>query len=319
MNKFKYYFILIIASVFLFSCSKDDNSIEQVPLRDYGEQFKADNDSIEKYLNTHYIEEIVNAPGEIRDQDVKLTKIPEGGTQVSIMSLLNRPIFPKLLKKTVSLHDITYEVYYLVLREGIGQRPTNTDGVFAAYKGMLFDGTVFDQSTNPQGLYNLDGITQSPGIPVIRGWAEVFPEFRTGKYDESGLGDGTLVYTDFGAGVMFLPSGLAYYSGSGAIPAYTPILFNIKLYELKRFDHDNDGIPDYLEDIDGDNYLRVTDDTDGDGIPDYLDIDDDGDGFTTRSEITINGVLTPFESIPDCSGNTTDTNRKRKHLDKNCH
>jgi len=318
MNKFKYYFILIITCLSLFSCSKDDNSIEEVPLRDFGEQFAKDNDSIEKYLKTHYIEEIVNAPGEIRDQDVKLTKIPEGGTQVSILSLLNSSTFPKLLMKNVELHDITYKLYYLVLREGTGVKPTNVDGVYAAYKGALLDQTVFDQSTNPQGLYNLDGQTQSPGIPVIRGWAEVFPELRTGKYVESDKNDGTLVYTDFGAGVMFLPSGLGYYVGSGAIPAYTPILFNIKLYEVRRYDHDGDGIPSYLEDINGDGDV-YNDDTDGDGIPDFRDIDDDGDGFTTRSEITINGVLTPFESIPDCSGNIPTDLKKKKHLDKNCH
>lgn len=320
MNKFKYYFILIITCLSLFSCSKDDNSIEEVPLRDFGEQFAKDNDSIQKFLNTYYIEKITDAPGKLEDQDVKFTKIPTGGNQASIMSLLNSANFPKLLKKTVNLHEIKYEIYYLVLREGVGQKPTNVDGVYAAYKGMLLNETVFDQSINPQGLYNLDGVTQSPGIPVIRGWSEVFPEFRTGTYDESGNNDGTLVYNDFGAGVMFLPSGLGYYSsGGGAIPSYTPILFSFKLYEVRRYDHDNDGIPSYLEDIDGDNYLRVTDDTDKDGVPDYLDIDDDGDGFTTRSEITINGVLTPFESIPDCSGNIPTDPKKKKHLDKNCH
>ncbi|MFL9831589.1 FKBP-type peptidyl-prolyl cis-trans isomerase [Flavobacterium sp. ST-87] len=326
MNKFRYYFILIITTLSLFSCSKDDNTIEEVPLRDYGEQHAKDNDSIEKYLNNYYIEEITDAPGEPQDQDIKMTKIPEGGTQESIMSLLNSPTFPKLLEKEIKLHDITYKLYYLVLREGVGEKPTNVDGVFADYKGTLLDGTVFDQSMNPQGLYNLDGYTQTAGVPVIRGWSEVFPEFKTGNYEESGLGDGTLVYKDFGAGVMFLPSGLAYYgSGSGSIPSYTPILFSFKLYELRRYDHDNDGIPSYLEDIDGDGYLPLSssadmkDDSDGDGIPDYLDADDDGDGFLTRREITVNGKLIPFESIPDCSGNTTNPDRKKKYLDKNCY
>lgn len=324
MNKFKYYFILIITCLSLFSCSKDDNSVETVPLRDYGEQYKADNDSIEKYLKNYYIEKITEAPGDITDQDIKMTKIPVGGTQVSIMSLLNSATFPKLLLRNVELNDVSYKIYYLVLREGVGEKPTNVDGIFATYKGTLLNETIFDQTYDSQGLWNLDG-TGTRGV-FVEGWRQIFPQFRTGNYKESDKGDGSLVYNDFGAGVMFLPSGLGYYaSGSSSIPAYTPIVFSFKLYELKRYDHDNDGISSYLEDIDGDGYLPFTpgvgvkDDTDGDGIPDYLDIDDDGDGYTTRSEITINKVLTPFASIPDCSGDTTTSTRKKKHLDKNCH
>lgn len=317
MNKFKYYFILIITCLSLFSCSKDDNSIEEVPLRDFGEQFAKDNDSIEKFLNTYYIEKITNAPGKLEDQDIKMTKIPEGGNQASLMSYLNSPTFPKLLVRNVDLHEIKYKLYYLVLREGVGEKPVNVDGIFATYKGTLLNETVFDQSFDPQALWNLDG-TGTRGV-FVEGWRQIFPQFRTGTYDESGNNDGTLVYNDFGAGVMFLPSGLAYYSsGSGAIPSYTPIIFSFKLYEVRRYDHDNDGIPSYLEDIDGDGYVN-NDDSDKDGVPNFLDIDDDGDGFTTRSEITLNGVITPFNLIPDCSGNTTNLDRKRKHLDPSCH
>ena len=59
------------------------------------------------------------------------------------------------------------------------------------------------------------------------------------------------------------------------------------------------------------------DDTDGDGIPNYLDTDDDGDGVSTRKEITdANGVLIPFASIPACDGNTTDPARIKRHLVK---
>lgn len=46
---------------------------------------------------------------------------------------------------------------------------------------------------------------------------------------------------------------------------------------------DNDGIPAYLEDINGNGDL-TDDDTDGDGIPNYLDEDDDGDNILTKNE-----------------------------------
>ena len=61
-------------------------------------------------------------------------------------------------------------------------------------------------------------------------------------------------------------------------------------------------------------------DTDGDGIPDFLDTDDDGDGVSTKKEITAaNGTLIPFADIPSCDGNTTKPARIKKHLDKNCY
>ena len=89
---------------------------------------------------------------------------------------------------------------------------------------------------------------------------------------------------------MFLPSGLGYFSqSSGAIPAYSPIIFKFELLQAYQNDHDKDGVPSYLEDINGDGELF--DNTDGDfnpsnGFPiyDYLDTDDDGDGILTIDE-----------------------------------
>ena len=300
MNKFKYYFILIITCLSLFSCSKDDNSVETVPLRDFQEQFTADNITIEEYLNNYYLDLDFNDPN-FADKDVVIKKITDLDTQSPIMDYLDSATFPKLLSKNVELHGITYKLYYLVLREGIGEKPCNVDGVLAAYSGeYLYKSTAnevttltptpFEKVIFPQSFFNL--------YEVVTGWSEVFPEFKTGNNvpykDSDGKEDGTLVHTDFGAGVMFLPSGLAYYNtGKGAVPSYVPLVFSFKLYAINRSDLDNDGIPSYLEDVNGDGYMRVLatgvanpDDSDGDGVPDFLDIDDDGDGFTTRSEIT---------------------------------
>ena len=55
MNKFKYFFILVIALTGLVSCNKDDdNDIVLEPLRDYAVQYATDKATIESYLNTHY-------------------------------------------------------------------------------------------------------------------------------------------------------------------------------------------------------------------------------------------------------------------------
>lgn len=313
MNKFKYFFILLIAGVALVSCNKnDDDDVVTTPLRDYTVQYKADNDSIEKYLKTNYIEV---------DQttfDVKITKIPAGGTQTSIWDQTDYP----LQTRDVYNDDITYKVYYLVLNQGVGESPCNYDGVFASYTGTLLNGTVFDTSNNLGRFFNLGPtVAQS----VIDGWSEIFPKFKAGKANAANA-DGTITYSGFGAGVMFLPSGLGYYGGgSGEITAYSPLVFSFKLYDIQRIDHDGDGVLDFNEDINGDGYVydfrntslypnppaNLVDDTDGDGTPDFLDVDDDGDSYTTRLEITkpttevgvVNGVnygpgkYYPFEAF----------------------
>jgi hypothetical protein len=48
---------------------------------------------------------------------------------------------------------------------------------------------------------------------------------------------------------LFLPD--YYAAGSASIPSYSPLVFSFKLFELQRLDQDGDGIPSYLEDLNG--------------------------------------------------------------------
>lgn len=333
MNKFKYYFILMIGVVSLFSCSKKkEDEIIVTPPRDYAVQYAADIADIETYLKSYYIT-VVDHAGFPDDQDVSITKITDAPNQPSIYSYLNATTFPKLLSREVELHDITYKLYYLVLREGVGQSPSNVDAVLTSYKGDYLssktEGTVttlsatfFEQFNYPQIFYSLYTKQEVP----IRAWSEIFPQFKTGNHSAhlvNDVPDGTVDYTDFGAGVMFIPSGLGYFStGSTKIPAYAPLVFSFKLYEIQRLDQDGDGILSYLEDLNGDNYMRVLksgvpnpDDTDGDGIPNFLDDDDDGDNFSTKIEIKnpATGLAYPFAEIPTCASG------KKNFLDASCH
>ena len=312
-------------SLALFSCSKNKEE-EVTPPREYSEQYATDIKDIEEYLKTYYIEEVT------ADFDIKISKIPTGGTQKSIWEQTTYP----LKFREVNLHGLKYKLYYLVLNEGIDESPSNVDAVFTAYKGdylqqVTKDGvttltvTEFERSSNPQQFFQLTS--------VIRGWSEVFPLFKKGTYTSNS--DGTVSYKDFGAGVVFIPSGLGYYnSGSGSIPSYAPLVFNVKLYEVQRNDQDGDGIPSYLEDLDGDGYMYSftnttlyptkpttnPDDTDGDGVPDCFDVDDDGDNYTTKLERSYkdaNGVTKYYEfvDIPFCTGG----NGKKRHLDPKCY
>lgn len=307
MNKFKYYFILLLAGISLVSCNKsDDDDAVTVPLRDYAVQYKADNDSIIKYLKTNYIT-VTNSPGTPQDQDVVIKKIVAGDGNVSIWDQKTYP----LESRDVYSNDVTYKVYYLTLRKGSGESPTNTDKIVTSYTGTLLDNTVFDSSYGYPRSFNLFPYANESAV-FVEGWSEIFPKFKTGT-SSTNASSGVVTYTDFGAGVMFLPSGLAYYGQSqGTIPIYAPLVFSFKLFDLQRMDNEftktstglvflGDGVPDYLEDINGDGYLYdfklnpdkypnppagLVDDTDGDGVSDFLDFDDDGDGFTTRFEVT---------------------------------
>ena len=237
-------------------------------------------------------------------------------------------------------HDITYTIYYLNLREGSGENITRVDSSFVSYKGFSFTKTtvdavdtytqmVFDSKQNPVWL-SLD--------EVIRGWVEIIPRFKTGTF--SSQVDGTISFDNFGAGVIFIPSGLAYFSsGTLTIPSYSPLIFNFKLHNLRRRDHDRDGILSMNEY--GPNFDEDAIDTDGDERPDYIDVDDDADGVLTKTERSFtyldgtetktgyypfNGALvddpsTPYDDtkgIPSCSNDFTTATRLRRHLDPTC-
>ncbi|MFM9826024.1 FKBP-type peptidyl-prolyl cis-trans isomerase [Flavobacterium sp.] len=347
MNKVTFYFIVLITTVTLFSCQKDDPIAEITPPRAYADQYKTDFADIEEYLNSYYIT-VINNPGKPDDQDVTITKIPDGGTQRSIMSykdnvFVGSTVYPQLWSRVVKLHDVDYKLYYLVLRPGIGESPCNVDGVFTSYRGdylqriaatttapvvpSYISATKFDENKFPQSFFSL--------LNVVRGWSEMFPLFKSGTYSVNN-NDGTVSYKDFGAGVLFIPSGLGYYSSvSNSIPGYAPLVFSFKLYDVFRSDTDGDGVDNYQEDLNKDGFMwsytntilypttsdypddatRYADDYDRDGIPNFLDKDDDGDNYSTASEIKnpATGSAYPFADIPTC------TSGKKNYLDITCH
>jgi hypothetical protein len=325
MSKIKLYFILLIAAITINSCNKDDNETIAPP-KPYNEQYPVDIAIIEDYLKANYIT-VVNNPGAMNDQDVTIANLDEDHST----SIWDQKVYP-LKSRDVKLNGIVYKMYYLVLRDGVNESPCNVDGVFAAYKGeylareatsgtTTITSTLFQEVKSPNTIFEL--------YSTVRGWKEFFPQLKYGTSTSNA--DGTVSYNDFGAGVMFLPSGLGYYNKpQEGIPAYSPLVFSVKLFAIQRTDYDSDGIPSFQEDLDGDGYMWTKtelqdgatlnlDDTDSDGTPDFLDFDDDGDNYATRGEIKdANGDYYAFDKIPDCSGDQTNPDRKKRHLDATC-
>ena len=311
MNQFLKAFGLIVFISFFASCKKDDDSVSVAPPRDYAVQYASEKDSIEKYLKNHHM---------VVDQttfDVTFDSIRTTGPQVSIWDQTDYP----LRNKQVTLNNVSYTLYYLSFREGTGAKPTRGDNVLVAYNGTLLTDKQFEYAPFPQVSSSLAG--------TIEGWQEIIPLFGAGTPDPNVPASEPNQYLDYGAGVMFLPSDFAYYNtGSGSlIGAYQPLVFSFKLYAVQDTDLDGDTIFNRHEIGTATDILY--NDTDGDGIPNYLDADDDGDGFTTKTELRIPGT-TPvqyytFDNIEDEDPDTPpyqapcSSSGVKPYLDPTCH
>ena len=319
MNRIKFLLLTIVSSTIFFSCKKDDDSSVITPPRDRATQYSTDITSIEDYLKTHYLTVVNDANG---NPVPTVTKILSGGTETSVWDQTEYPLAYETFRNDTRIYTqdnavlgsviddpVEYKVYYLKIREGVGESPTRVDSTFTSYRGTLLDGTQFDVRPNP---------TWFAQELVVAGWRNILTKFKTGSSTEDPSNPGNVVYSDHGVVMAFIPSGLGYFNSppSGSvIPAYAPLVFVINLHGLKYRDTDNDGILSKDEDINGNGNL-YDDDTDGDGVPNFLDLDDDGDGVLTIVEISDSfGNKYPFDLIPNCQGTTGGL---KKHLDPNC-
>ena len=294
----KLFILAVLSGTFLISCKKDDdNEVIQTPPRDRGEQAIEDDESLLAYLQTHfYNAEDFQNPTANFNYVVNFDTIT--GDNAGKIPIIDSDL---LTTKTVRRDSIDYIIYILKIREGVGNKPTFADSTFQNYKGELLSRDMFDNTANPVWFDHPGTLTQAnPGIAVTA-LTQAMVEFG----EASGFTvneDNTVSWNnDFGIGAVFLPSGLGYFNASPpAIPAYSPLIFSFQLYGVNEADHDRDGIPSWMEDLDGDEIL-YNDDTSGNRIPNYLDQDDDGDGTPTREEIIINddGSI----EFPDSSGN----------------
>ncbi|WP_194788195.1 FKBP-type peptidyl-prolyl cis-trans isomerase [Pseudomonas sp. UFMG81] len=103
------------------------------------------------------------------------------------------------------VHELPEGVLYSELASGTGAQPKASGSVQVRYVGKLPDGTVFDQSQQPQ-WFKLDS--------VIEGWQVALPRMKAGSKWR-----------------LVIPSAQAYGAeGAGDLIApYTPLVFEIEL------------------------------------------------------------------------------------------
>ena len=309
LNKYFLAGIALTGLIFMSCDDDDDGTVDPIELRDEQEQRTADDDSLVEYLQTHFYnyEEFENPAADFDYNIVFDTIAGENSDKVSIWES------PNFSTKTVAYQanetELDYNLYLLEVREGAGEQPHFSDSTYVRYKGELINAEVFDNSINSPVWFDLEGFVgiQSDGSLVRRGgvveaFQQALIEFR-GASNYSVNPDNTVEWSnDYGIGALFAPSGLGYFNGTSPGYGYSPLIFTFHLLNVNEADHDGDGIPSWMEDIDGDGSL-FDDDSDEDGLPDHSDTDDDGDGLPTRQEIIINadGSLT----FPDTNNNGT--------------
>lgn len=331
--------LLLAIGLVLFSCVKEDQATSTF-IMPFDIQYQRESISIEKFLDEYTMTDDNDF------QDVKFEKLtapidPAQSIRVKYASMID--------SKMVYSNGVNYKVYYIKLREGSGDRPTQqnpifVDSVLVNYRGLLLNKKAnYNEVESFEKNQTFDSRTQIPGwnvlSGVVEGWRAIFQLFKPGTVTTDPVTN-VMTYNDFGAGVMFLPSGLAYYAESiGTIPAYSPLIFTFTLKGMHHVDSDSDGIDTVDEDVNG-NGKYSDDNTDGDDQPNYLDIDDDGDGKLTKAELKYSvfkdGVTNYFyysyvgeavddpltlrdeRGAPDCSGDQITSTRTRKYLDKNC-
>lgn len=104
--------------------------------------------------------------------------------------------------------------YYYVLQEGTGSAyPTSGSVVRTVYKGTYIDGTIFDQN--------------SVDNPFT---------FTVGRNEVvTGYDYGVRKITKGGKIKLVIPSSLAYgYYGSGSVPGYTTLVFEVELLDMAK-------------------------------------------------------------------------------------
>ncbi|GGI57272.1 FKBP-type peptidyl-prolyl cis-trans isomerase [Winogradskyella haliclonae] len=272
--------IAALFSLIILACSQDDDSgVSIVPDRDRAEQQVTDKAILLEYLQSHYYNSGTLAGIQNPEVgDIVITELLEGETVPTGHTLL----LAAVETKTTIFEDTLYEYYILRINQGGGDAAPNfTDKIRVEYEGNLVeDASVFDSAINPVD-FNLVGFSGNAG-GVITGWQRVFPEFNTAISFTTGA---NVEFDDYGLGVMFLPSGLGYFSTQLlGIPSYSNLIFKFALYQTEVNDHDNDGIPSYIEDL-NENLDVFDEDSDENLVSNYLDPDDDGDGILTINEL----------------------------------
>lgn len=283
--------ILLTLTMVLISCSSDDDNGSTFVAADRTEQQVIDDAVILQYLSSHYYNSSFFESGsDFKYTDIIISELSVdlNGEYEDLEDTVNNTLLIDAVEtRTATYYDVEYKYYVLNLNQGEGDTPKFTDFVRARYEGSSIneevggEEAVFDSAITPAG-FNLQSDFVSI-VGVIKAWQLVMPTFSAAEsfgIDSSG----NVNYSNPGLGMMFVPSGLGYFSGSTTGASYDNLIFKFELLQTETVDHDDDGIPSYIEDL-NENLDIEDDDTDEDGFFNFIDNNDDGDNVFTIDEL----------------------------------
>lgn len=288
---------LLLTCILIFSCKKDDDGPTTIPLRDYEEVALENDAAITAFLETHFYT--------LDEGKIVIDTIAGANADNTPLSELT-----ELKVKTVTVNEVPHKLYYIIVREGEGERPSSAARIFARYRGTNLERERFDASNIAISLNLLGDDTKIEGnFGVVRGFRELAMLLNASTGFEVNPDNSINWNDDYGMGIVIMPSGLGYFERSVGGSSYNPLVFTLDMLQFEEVDQDYsvvqnsyvyspDGLTSDMEDIDGDGYPE-NDDTDGDGIPNYIDPDDDGDGILTLYEYDVLENDGEGDGIPD--------------------
>ncbi|MEE1964380.1 hypothetical protein V1387_16940 [Allomuricauda taeanensis] len=300
-------FVSLVFALAFFSCKNDDNGsgATVVPPSLLSDVAPEDDAEIVEFLNTHFYnyEDFENEP-EGFDYRIVIDTIAGENSEKTPMMEFAQSVTINVSSSHFGLsageEDIPHKLYYIEARRGGGGSPTYADSTLVRYRGALLNGNLFDENQD----FNWFEISNIGAKGFADGLAQLF----AGTSDQiMENGDGTYSIANSGVGIIIMPSGLGYFNvARSSIPSYSILMFMVELgLYVENTDTDNDGIPNIEEDLNGNGYL-YDDNTDEDSLANFRDIDDDGDGVLTRSEITDDNdvIILPYpdadnDGVPD--------------------
>src|SRR5690606_16517307 len=212
LMKIKQYTLTLLCGLALTtSCNNDDDGDGPAvaPPRDRTQQQVIDKDSLLGYLSTHYYNSSLFLDGNDHSiNDIVVTELAkdEEGNYIEDEAPENHTLLIDAVETHTTLYEeVNYEYYILRLNQGGGASPSFADNVRISYEGSLQNASIFDSSVNPTGLDMVGDGFNSSG--VIEGWKLIIPDFNASESFEEN-GDGIVNYSNYGLGMMFIPSGL---------------------------------------------------------------------------------------------------------------
>lgn len=275
MIKIKNIIAIIVFAVLIVACENDNLRVNPFADVDHKALAVSENDSIVRFLTTHYYDEAKDSLKLITNNELAMIDDTE-----------------RLKIIDTTRNNINFKMYVFVTEEGIPElrdknnpnserksNPTKVDSIFVNRKGIQLinndlDTAPFDESNETWwSLASTFGLPEYAPNPILA-WVIGFPYLKSGQNITN---NGPLTYANTGKGYFFIPSGLAYTSinfqfGQNPNALFDKtIVFKVELLDIvEDTDHDQDGTPTINEDANNDGDVTNDFSDSSTNLPDYL-------------------------------------------------